>query len=81
MAKWTADRNATPPMFHDFVTGKRKVTVRRIAGKWRKRNGKPVYQHHYQVVTRWIGIGGDALGPVFTSLRQAKRFVEERVGA
>lgn len=79
--KWTADRNATPPMFHDAHLGKRSITVRRITPIEYRRNGKVCYRHRYQVVQRWIGSMGDAIGPVFNSLAKAKRFVEERAGA
>lgn len=78
--KWISDKTATPPMFHDLMKGRRVIVcVRRVTGEWHKRKGVPVYRHHYQVVTKWVGRIGDAYGPVFNSLAKAKAFVEERV--
>lgn len=80
--QWVSDVIATPPMFHDLMKGRKTVaTVRRVTGKWHKRQGKSVYRHHYQVVTKWVGAMGDAYGPVFTSLAKAQAFVMERARA
>lgn len=81
MATWiVACKFATPPMLHELKEGRKTIAlVRRVTGKWRKRNGKPVYQHHYQVVRQWVGAMGHATGPVFSSLIAAKRAAEKGI--
>ncbi len=80
MAKWTTDNVATPPMFYDYKEGRKTIAfVRRINGKYITRAGQVKYQHHYQVVLKWVGSMGRAYGPIFTSLSKAKRYAEGRV--
>lgn len=75
--KWTHDSNARPPMHHELFDGRRRVAlVRRVAPVRTIRNGRETYRHRYQLVTRFVGIMGDAAGPVFPSLAAAKRAAE-----
>jgi hypothetical protein len=78
MAKWIVTcTSATPPMFYELQDGKKTLAmVRCVTGKYVKRAGKVVYQHHYQVVRKWHGLMGMASGPVFNSLSKAKRHAE-----
>ena len=78
MANWNVTCNsATPPMFHELQQGKKTVAmIRRVTGKYVKRAGKTVYQHHYQVIRKWHGVMGVAEGPVFNSLAKAKKHAE-----
>ena len=78
MAAWnvTCD-SATPPVFHELQQGKETVgMIGGVTGKYVKRAGKTVYQHHYQVIRKWHGVMGVAEGPVFNSLAKAKKHAE-----
>lgn len=76
MARWVSDTNAVPPIYHELKRGRKTIaTVRRVQIPSRK--GKRVQR--FQVIRKWADIMGGAIGPVFTSLKAAKEFVEGRL--
>lgn len=77
--KWTADRNASPPIYHELREGKKLLaTVRRVGGK-RDRLGR--WRYRYQAVTRFVDVLGGAVGPVFGTLAKAKAHAEAKAKA
>ena len=77
--QWINDNHSTPPMFIELRIGKKiKASIKRIGGVYVNRRGTEKFQHHYQVVTKYVD-SFHTLGPVFKSLPAAKKFVEDRL--